>query len=206
MLADSVGLTEADLEQYALLAGRSGGQILNLGLDSGDGGEIHSTAHATKGTLNLCDFAYFDEVNDKLGIGTATPKRNLDIAGDMILGSGGVVGNLLRPDDQGVTMQTGNGRNSLYGELRLFDPGGGNLARMLSTGEFGIGTITPSALLHVDQSSEDAATPVLILNQADVSEEFIKFIGGTIHTGKSGADEYLHVETDSGVRYLKLYT
>lgn len=42
-------------------------------------------------------------------------------------------------------------------------------------GSVGIG-ITPAAKLHVDQSSETAAVPVLILDQADVSEEFIDFI------------------------------
>ena len=47
----------------------------------------------------------------------------------------------------------------------------------LSSGNVGIGTTTPTAKLHVDQSSTTAAIPVLTLDQADVSEEFIHFIG-----------------------------
>jgi hypothetical protein len=53
-----------------------------------------------------------------------------------------------------------------------------------STGLVGIGTITPSAELHVDQSVTDAAIPVLYLDQADVSEEMIEF-NTTIGTGNA---------------------
>jgi len=48
---------------------------------------------------------------------------------------------------------------------------------ILPGGDFGIGTNTPSASLHVDQSSSTGAKPVLTVDQADVSEEFIRFIG-----------------------------
>jgi len=41
----------------------------------------------------------------------------------------------------------------------------------------GIGTGVPAGKLHVDQSVADAARPVLYLDQADVSEEFVKFVG-----------------------------
>jgi len=50
-------------------------------------------------------------------------------------------------------------------------------------GDFGIGAI-PLAKLHVDQSVSDAAIPVLILDQADVSEEMIEFIS-TIGVGNA---------------------
>ena len=40
-----------------------------------------------------------------------------------------------------------------------------------------IGTGTPSAQLHVDQSSTTAAMPVAFLDQADISEEFLRFQG-----------------------------
>jgi len=42
----------------------------------------------------------------------------------------------------------------------------------------GIGTTTAGeALLHIDQSASGAAIPALKLDQADISEEFIRFIG-----------------------------
>lgn len=44
------------------------------------------------------------------------------------------------------------------------------------------GTTTPAGSLHVDQSSTTAAIPVLVLDQADLSEEMIEFVT-TIGTG-----------------------
>jgi hypothetical protein len=41
----------------------------------------------------------------------------------------------------------------------------------------GINTASPAAQLHVDQSSTTGAKPALYLDQADVSEEFIRFVG-----------------------------
>ena len=46
-----------------------------------------------------------------------------------------------------------------------------------SAASFGIGTSAPTAKLHVDQSSTTKAVPVLKLDQADVSEPFVDFIG-----------------------------
>ena len=52
-------------------------------------------------------------------------------------------------------------------------------ARMviLNNGNVGIGTTAPGAKCHVDQSSTSGAIPVLTLDQADVDEDFMKFIG-----------------------------
>ncbi len=48
-----------------------------------------------------------------------------------------------------------------------------------STDRAGVGIAAPLAKFHVDQSSTTAAVPVLTLDQADVSEEFIRFIGSS---------------------------
>lgn len=53
-----------------------------------------------------------------------------------------------------------------------------------SAGSVGIGTIVPTAKTHIDQASTTAAIPVLTLDQADLSEEFINFVG-TVGTGNS---------------------
>jgi hypothetical protein len=46
-----------------------------------------------------------------------------------------------------------------------------------TSGIVGIGTNAPTAKLHIDQTLSADAIPVLTLDQADVSEEFIRFIG-----------------------------
>ena len=56
---------------------------------------------------------------------------------------------------------------------------------ILSTGNVGIGGIaTPTAQLHIDQSSASGAIPVLTLDQGDVSEEMMEFLC-TIGTGNA---------------------
>lgn len=63
---------------YALLAGRSGGQTLIGGTGASEALTLQSTAHATKGKLLFGTSAY-DEVNNRLGIGTASPATKLEI-------------------------------------------------------------------------------------------------------------------------------
>lgn len=73
-------LTTGDVHtQYAILAGRSGGQSLNGDTATGGNLTLLSTAHATKGKILFGTSAY-DELNNRLGIGTAAPGHKLDIA------------------------------------------------------------------------------------------------------------------------------
>ena len=53
----------------------------------------------------------------------------------------------------------------------------------ITGGMLGVG-VQPTSMLHVDQASTTGAVPVLTLDQADVSEEFIEFLG-VIGTGNS---------------------
>lgn len=64
-----------------------------------------------------------------------------------------------------------------------FDVGGiqavySNMAMHLrASGRLGLGIQAPAAKFHAKQGTSDAAIPVVMLEQADVSEEFIKFKG-----------------------------
>jgi len=62
-----------------------------------------------------------------------------------------------------------------------------------------------SGKLTVDQSNASGAIPVLTLDQADVSEPWIEFLGGTISTGKNGQNQYLKVNIQGMTRYLRLF-
>ena len=65
-------------------------------------------------------------------------------------------------------------------EMSLSVTNGGVLAEVMrldNTGKVGINITAPLAKFHVDQSSTTGAIPVLTVDQADVSEEFIRFIG-----------------------------
>lgn len=71
-----------DHSQYALLAGRSGGQMLIGGTASGNDLTLKSTSHATKGKIifGAAGNAAYDEVNNRIGIGTASPSEILELA------------------------------------------------------------------------------------------------------------------------------
>lgn len=61
--------------------------------------------------------------------------------------------------------------------FRFFVNAGTEGFRINSSGDISTGNVAPLAQLHVDQASTTAAEPVLLLDQADVSEEFVEFIG-----------------------------
>jgi hypothetical protein len=65
------GLTDDDHTQYALLAGRAGGQTLIGGTASGDNLTLQSTSNATKGKIYLGSNSYYDEANSRLNINSA---------------------------------------------------------------------------------------------------------------------------------------
>jgi len=51
--------------------------------------------------------------------------------------------------------------------------------RLTSDGRLGIHTNAPAAKLHIEQSNNSGGIPVLTLDQADVSEQFLKLIGSS---------------------------
>jgi hypothetical protein len=78
--------------------------------------------------------------------------------------------------------------------------------RVTSSG-LGIGIQASLGKLHVDQSVDDANVPVLILDQADVSEGFINFIGDDrgVITGATNSLKSVRVELGGVVHRLALY-
>ena len=73
------GLSDDDHAQYALLAGRSGGQSLVGGSASANDLSLSSTSNATKGKIKLGASSAFDEANSRLGIGSNTPDSLLHL-------------------------------------------------------------------------------------------------------------------------------
>ena len=75
------------------------------------------------------------------------------------------------------------------------------------SGRFGFNVSSPAAMLHIDQSSATGAIPVLTLDQADVSDGFINFIGSDrgIITGATDSAVSVRVELGGTVYRLALY-
>ncbi len=78
---------------------------------------------------------------------------------------------------------------------------------ILGDGNVGIGTATPTGKTHIDQATDDAAIPVLVLDQSDISEGFINFIGSDrgIITGATDSVSSVRVELGGIVYRLALY-
>src|SRR3990167_661609 len=175
------GLTDDDHTQYALLAGRAGGQILIGGIAASENLTLQSTSHATRGKILFGTSAY-DEVNNRLGIGTDSPAQSLDIqTGDIYLTSdsneqlrfravgGTFLGAILM--NQGVA-------NS----LQLFASGDGATPVMtLRSGKVGINSVSnPTAYLELPTGTAAATTAPL------------KFASGTLlTTAEAGSVEFL---------------
>ena len=79
------GLSDDDHTQYALLAGRSGGQTLLGGTAASENLVLRSTAHATKGLVTIGNtstgFLSLDETNRRVGINTGATSYALDVRG-----------------------------------------------------------------------------------------------------------------------------
>lgn len=94
------GLTTGDDHtQYALLAGRSGGQTLIGGTASGNNLTLQSTSNATRGKVVFGSASAYDEVNDRLGIGLTAPATALDVSKSV---SGGTVTAAVRNTNTGA--------------------------------------------------------------------------------------------------------
>lgn len=163
------GLTDDDHTQYALLLGRSGGQALIGGTASGNNLTLRSSSHATKGKVifgNAGTTAY-DEVNERLGIGTASPSAQLHVVGasntQVILGypdGASGYGELQYRDQTSGNVKWGIGANAdsasspnffyLF-QYRNAAEGTVNAYRLLvnDSGAFGIGASPTSDLLTV---------------------------------------------------------
>ncbi len=111
---------------FAILAGQSGGQTLNGGTAASNNLTLASTANATKGKILFGNSAY-DEVNNRLGIGTQSPSYSTHVvsgsvaylalektgtgAGTVLLYNDGAW-NANSPND--IYMRANSGSNTLY--------------------------------------------------------------------------------------------
>ena len=134
-----------------------------------------------------------DTSASRVGIGTATPASQLDVSGGIRFGVDSFASNvaqLYTDADVGVSLTGVAGASydiaisESGGQALLVNPQATNHVALvpISGGRVGIGIVAPTAKTHIDQSSDVGAIPVLLLDQADLSEEMIEFTT-TVGTG-----------------------
>lgn len=130
------------------------------------------------GTVTEPNILYVDPTTDRVGIGTNAPVEHLHVAGAGV--------QRIRVEDTTATehMDIGIQATDNPGFISRFGTGGDDIL-IYASGDVAIGMQGNTAVgfdgaasgkLHVDQASTSAAIPVLVLDQADVSEEMIEFI------------------------------
>lgn len=177
--------TQAETD-YALLAGRAGGQSLIGGTASGNSLTLRSSSHATKGKVifgNAGTTAY-DEVNERFGVGTASPTSKFQVltAGSTSPAYGtdevfSIVNNSLFNSNAGFAVAAGSSGigNFYFGKVGAYFQGivaydnatnamhfSTNTSRkmtILSGGNVGIGTQTPATRL--DAADTNASTSAI---------------------------------------------
>lgn len=157
-LTFSTGLTRtANTISSNLSTGIAGSQSVIGGTASGETLTLSSTSHATKGKILFGTSAY-DEVNNRLGIGTSTPASQLDISS--------ATGAITRYTRTATTVNASLGQLNFYNgatraaiidaigdgaaDAGAFDfyttPTGGSVTqrmRITSAGNVGVGTLAP---------------------------------------------------------------
>lgn len=179
------GLGDDDHTQYAFLAGRAAGQVLYGGTAANEDLTIEGTSHATKTT----SYVILQPTSGNVGIGTTNPGQKLEVNGNLYptghlgtagdLGGGGHYWNQFR----GNYFEAYNGgTNSFYAQSGYFNVSTGGVSNfyIATSGKVGIGTSSPTAVLHLKAGTATANTAPL------------KLTSGTLNTTpEAGAVEFL---------------
>lgn len=224
----STGLTLATATLTANLStGVVGGQSVVGGTASGNNLTLSSTSHATKGNIVFGTSAY-DEVNNRLGIGTASPSYILDVKGSnnqirfdnftnargllLANGSGTQIGGIGRNDTLGSGTLNINALGTLSFKANYSSGGysGGGDMVITTSGNVGIGTTSPNSILALGgtaartiqmERNTTAATAGqgLTLSSGGAIAGTANLVGGDL-TLKSG------ISTGTGTSNLRFFT
>jgi hypothetical protein len=162
--------TEAETA-YALLAGRSGGQTLTGGTGASETLTLLTTSHGTKGKVILGGggTTAYDSVNDRLGVGTATPLVKIHagagadtptiVATTILAANAADTAITARDTDENIEtfMFAGSGLG-LMGTATThplhFRTDNANRMTILADGKVGVGNTAPAYPLHVGAGAD----------------------------------------------------
>lgn len=160
------GLSADDHTQYALLAGRSGGQTLKGDTASGGNLTLSSTANATKGKIKVGAVnLVLDEANVRIGQGTATPRGGIDLLNinDSLLESPTIAGQGGSDNNSWLLYASTTGTLSFWNRNQLLHGFGMNsFGNVLLGGGAGFGS--PVATVVAQNGTGATTLPTLTVN------------------------------------------
>jgi len=155
------------------------------------------------------DNLFWDDTNNRLGIGTKLPTTALDVFGSGIIGriNGTSTNNSFLGFASAGTNKWSIGNVQSDHRFRIYSEANtSELVSVLQTGEFGIGIANPTTKLHIDGGASalianlDANVSVAksVSFRSDNSARFNIEVSGTESGSNAGMDFYLRAYTDAG--------
>ena len=152
---------------------------------------------------------FWDDTNNRLGIGTNAPTTAIDVFGSGIIGrlNGTSTNNAYLGFASGGTNQWSIGNVQSDQRFRIYSEANtAELVSVLQTGEFGIGIANPTTKLHIDGGASalianlDANVSVAksISFRSDNSNRINIEVSGTESGSNAGADLFIRTYTDAG--------
>ena len=173
----------------------------SVGVDQADSSKFRIEPAATLGGASGITIT----TGGNVGIGETSPDTKLHVTGT----NDTIFGNLLveSTGGDGIIKIVGGGTNQGFirynnsGQYLSLSSNAYNDDTLVvdSTGNVGIGIDVPTAKLHIDQLSTSAAVPVLWLDQADTSEEFIRFTGESAADNSMSLADAAHLATPGAI-------
>lgn len=168
---DLSGLSDDDHSQYALLAGRLGGQVLTGGTASGDDLTLNSTSNATKGGV------FIQPSGGLVSVGNSSPEAKLHVTADgsnnnkqIIIdqgGAGDAAASFRLPGTQEWVVGIDNSDSDKF-KINSGSSLGSNDALTLTTANYlGVNNSAPSGPLHIKHSGASAVTEAWIEDTAN---------------------------------------
>lgn len=182
------GLSDDDHTQYALLAGRSGGQTLIGGTAASNNLTLQSTSNGTKGKVLFGSGAAYDEVNNRFGVGTTSPPARFTVADNGTTASRGLEVEQFSADALSAQVGFKKSRNASIGSFSAVQSGD-TLGALNCHGSDGSGFLTnPSVQVR------GVATETFTSTTSGG-----RLIFSTTSTGSTGSAQQVMVPEDGGI-------
>lgn len=152
---------------------------------------------------------FWDDTNNRLGIGTNAPTTAIDVFGSGIIGrlNGTSTNNAFLGFASAGTNKWSIGNVQADHRFRIYnDATTSELVSVLQTGEFGIGIANPTTKLHIDGGASalianldaDVSIAKSLSFRSDNSNRINLEVSGTESGSNAGANFYLRTYTDAG--------